>query len=444
MKKSRVAILTFMFMLGVVLITSGATLAFFQYKQNGTSFSTITSGSITFHYQELDGKGHGIGITDAMPVSSNTNAMSAGNGFNFKITSKTNEKAEIPYTVTAKINQGSDEIMGDIVYLYLTEVNGNSESPTTIFEDDPMYYNDLNYYRVNNVTHYDEKVILTSKVPAETDNYNKNYRLRMWIDQYADFSTQGCSVDPYDIYTPEACTLANGTWGYLYNNKEFSITLNVYSTGSEPAPEPNENKILIMRIDGRPLFDADYSDIFFDYDFRHDGYCDNPDNDSFTSLCASLHVPKYDDNGDNFFANDMAPFTVETEYRNANVVITKTEEDYQTPLAYSGDANSSVTRISYIKQSTLPLTDGYNRFKIELVSKADPSVIYDTRYILVYYDYANMCNWTNYNEPECSDLEEYSKYDENGHVWASWFQIENMSIEDAESYEHYFGPSVWD
>ena len=57
--------------MALLLITTGVTLAFFTYSATGETINTITVGGITFHYREMQGKGHGISIKDALPVSDN-------------------------------------------------------------------------------------------------------------------------------------------------------------------------------------------------------------------------------------------------------------------------------------------------------------------------------------------------------------------------------------
>lgn len=208
--------------IGIIAVTTTITYAFFTYQKNGEVESTIRSGSITFHYHETDGKGHGISITDAMPVSSNVTARSAGTGFRFKITSDTANGVSVPYTVTARMDDNSDAVMGDIVDLYLKDGN----NATTIFSSGEVKYNDLLQY--NKIANHTEKVIYEG---TATGNYEKNFALRMWIDQNANYGMQ-CSVNPSTNTTQALCTAAQGTWGYQYNGKEFSVTINVYAGDS--------------------------------------------------------------------------------------------------------------------------------------------------------------------------------------------------------------------
>ena len=207
MKNKKSFIIAILLILSLMLVTIGVTVTFFVYKATGTTTSTITTGGITFHYKEENGKGHGISITDAAPVSSNNDAKSSNDYFEFKITSTTTSGMNVPYIVTARMNNGSDSIMGNIINIYLTEVNGNNETPTTLFSGDLVKYNELDQYE--NIEGYTEKIIYRHKVT--TTPYEKTFRLRMWIDENTNLNT------------------GNGTSNY--NNKTFSITVNVNATG---------------------------------------------------------------------------------------------------------------------------------------------------------------------------------------------------------------------
>ena len=389
--KKQMFLLTGLFVLGIILITTGVTYSLFAYKQTGSTYSTITADSITFHYEEKDGKGAGISITDSLPVADNVAARSAGNGFNFKITSKTTINQEIPYTVTARLGNGSDAIMGEIVDLYLTEVNNGVETPTAIFTDKEHKYSTLNQYEKEKT--YTEKVILSTTVPKNTSNFEKNYRLRMWIDQETSFADKGCTVDPDTNDTEEKCTTAGGNWNYKYNDKEFSVTLNVYSTAQEPQPtpepEPDENEITRIAFANRPL------KIF-----------DNNSNSNEEDICALIYVPMYSDyeNATLTFGDEPTniDFEVTTKYNNANVEIIPTDED-RNPLAYSDiNIKPTVQRISATNTSKVNLKVFHNKYSytaedyrdqyddyyciVRLRSKANPEVIYDEIFVYIYIE----------------------------------------------------------
>ena len=62
--KDKKKILTLLIVVGVVLISIGATLAFINYSKNGQTENTIRLGNLTFHYEEGN---RSISILDAIP-----------------------------------------------------------------------------------------------------------------------------------------------------------------------------------------------------------------------------------------------------------------------------------------------------------------------------------------------------------------------------------------
>ena len=193
--KEKLAI--FISVLGFIFLTFGFTAAFFSYIGHGTGENAVSSDSITFLYEEIDKQGNGISITNAMPVSDD--AGQSGQAFNFQITAKTADKITIPYEIAVSKRPGSDNL-DDIVKLYLTKVDstGNEEEVALNTYDD---FTTVEYY--NKV----QKRIYQETVPRNSSQYIQKYRLRMWIDEDADFS--------------------DGT----LNNKTFAISVNVYSRG---------------------------------------------------------------------------------------------------------------------------------------------------------------------------------------------------------------------
>ena len=117
MKNKKVFILVLLLVIGIIVLTTSVTYAFFRYRAEGLADNTISVGGITFHYQEIDGMGRGISITDALPVSNNLTARSMDKSFDFNVTSTSGGNIEIPSTVTARVNNGSDLVMGNIVDL---------------------------------------------------------------------------------------------------------------------------------------------------------------------------------------------------------------------------------------------------------------------------------------------------------------------------------------
>ena len=199
--KKKQIFLTLIAVLSLVLITVGVSYSLFTYSKTGVTDNIVKTGKINFLYTEVSGIGKGISLTDAFPISDEEGKLQTGEGkvFDFKITSTIEMNSSISYEVTARKKSDStfDE---DKVKLYLTEVNGTEQE---ILLDK---YSNLTQTNTKVPDGVVEKTIYEGEVSANT-NYEKNFRLRMWISNDTDFS--------------------DGSM----NNKTFTITVNVYSTG---------------------------------------------------------------------------------------------------------------------------------------------------------------------------------------------------------------------
>jgi len=206
-KNKKGLIITVIALIGLIVITAGVTYAFFNYAKHGTTDNTVTTGTITFLYTEVSGVGKGISIKDAYPVSDSVGKAQTGEGkvFDFKVTSTTPNNANIPYEITARKKETStlDE---EAVRIYLTKVSGDNEEEVLLDN-----YSNLTPTTKVDSSKYTEKTLYKSKVTSNNSNYEQAYRLRMWIDEEVDFS--------YDEENKE----------YPYNDKEFTVTVNVYA-----------------------------------------------------------------------------------------------------------------------------------------------------------------------------------------------------------------------
>ena len=201
MKKNRSMIWMILAVISVVVITVGVTYAFFNYAKEGSTENSMTTGTITFLYTEVSGVGRGISISNAFPVSDEVGKAQVGEGnvFDFKVTSTTPRNASIPYEVTARMKSDST-LDPSAVKVYLTEVKGDME--TEILLDQ---YSSLVQTSISVPENITEKTLYTDTVPANSSNYEKNFRLRMWISEDTDFS--------------------DGSM----NGKTFTLTVNVYA-----------------------------------------------------------------------------------------------------------------------------------------------------------------------------------------------------------------------
>ena len=200
--KKKQIIITLIAIISLIVITVGVTYAFFNYAKEGTTDNTIQTGSITFLYTEVSGVGKGISLTEAYPVADSIGKVQVGEGkvFDFKVTSNIEMNSSIGYQVTARKKTGST-LANSAVKVYLTEVNGTEQELLL------SKYSELDQTDKVDSSKFDERILYEATVPANTKNYEKNFRLRMWVSDDTDFS--------------------DGSM----NDKTFTLTVNVYADG---------------------------------------------------------------------------------------------------------------------------------------------------------------------------------------------------------------------
>ena len=200
--KKKQIIITLIAIISLIVITVGVTYAFFNYAKEGTTDNTIKTGSITFLYTEVSGVGKGISLTEAYPVADSIGKVQVGEGkvFDFKVTSNISMNSNIGYQVTARKKTGST-LANSAVKVYLTEVNGTEQELLL------SKYSELDQTDKVDSSKFDERILYEATVPANTSNYEKNFRLRMWVSDDTDF-TDGSM-----------------------NDKTFTLTVNVYADG---------------------------------------------------------------------------------------------------------------------------------------------------------------------------------------------------------------------
>ena len=200
--KKKQIIITLIAIISLIVITVGVTYAFFNYAKEGTTDNTIKTGTITFLYTEVSGVGKGISLTDAYPVADSIGKVQVGEGkvFDFKVTSNISMNSNIGYQVTARKKTGST-LANSAVKVYLTEVNGTEQELLL------SKYSELSQTDKVDSSKFDERILYEGTVPANTSNYEKNFRLRMWVSDDTDFS--------------------DGSM----NDKTFTLTVNVYADG---------------------------------------------------------------------------------------------------------------------------------------------------------------------------------------------------------------------
>ena len=302
--KKKQIIITLIAIISLIVITVGVTYAFFNYAKEGTTDNTIKTGSITFLYTEVSGVGKGISLTEAYPVADSIGKVQVGEGkvFDFKVTSNISMNSSIGYQVTARKKTGST-LANSAVKVYLTEVNGTEQELLL------SKYSELSQTDKVDSSKFDERILYEGTVPANTSNYEKNFRLRMWVSDDTDF-TDGSM-----------------------NDKTFTLTVNVYADGkvvtSEEQNSYSNANIKSVSIDNTELTKVENKDYQYETTL--------PEGTTSTTL------------------------DIETENKYAKVTVERIDS-----LAYS-DTTSNIKRLSTKK--TLDLNSGDNYFKVTVTSE---------------------------------------------------------------------------
>ena len=220
-KKGKIAIIG-VFVLGIVLTTITGAFAWFSYSKTGLRENSISSGTITFHYDE---KSQGLLIRDAMPMT-DEQGMAQNNYFEFDITSKTSSNTRIPYYVTVNKTSGSDARLDSYIKVYLTKMVNNVETPVSLITGEQISkYSELGSYTNSSINiPSTEKALYTDTVPVGSSNYKETYRLRMWIDYNINMNSNGTGESPY-------------------NGSTYTLKVNTYSEGSVVSSTPSVPQI---------------------------------------------------------------------------------------------------------------------------------------------------------------------------------------------------------
>lgn len=212
--QSRIVLVLAIFLL--VAVTIGVSYAFFTYARLGTTENTITTGTITFLYDEKNASGNGITIVDALPTTDANGKLLTGdnNVFDFKVLATTTGNTSLPYEITAR-KKADSTVPEEAIKIYLTEVGTDTETPAplTLKDTNVARFSELNQTSVAVTDGTIEKTIYNGSVPASSTNYEKNFRLRMWIADDTDYSP-------------------NENGKYPMNNKKFTVTVNVYANAT--------------------------------------------------------------------------------------------------------------------------------------------------------------------------------------------------------------------
>ena len=177
MKKKRILLLILL-LLSVISVFVGISVSIFTFFGKGNTNNVIETGRIIFSYSDALKKGNGIDIKEAMPIKDEDGIVLSKENeyFDFSV-SATTTSTDIAYEIVVNKDETST-LPDDMVKIYLTEIDGNSEKVVPLMEKEIPVYSALKDTTNNLLS---GKSVYYGEVKAGEVAYGKKFRLRMWI-----------------------------------------------------------------------------------------------------------------------------------------------------------------------------------------------------------------------------------------------------------------------
>ena len=168
--------------LGVISV--GVSFAFFTYENEVEIENDVNDGKISLIYSKNIYSDRGLSITNLAAVDDSFGKQFNSDKyiFDFRILGNSTANNEIPYEITLRKDQLSilDE---KNVKVYLTEIVDGEEKEVgfTTSYGKVRTFDALTQTDVIKANEEIEKVIYQGVVPADTSDYQKSFRLRIWV-----------------------------------------------------------------------------------------------------------------------------------------------------------------------------------------------------------------------------------------------------------------------
>lgn len=167
-----------MLIISLILLVSGITFALYSNFLAGTTSNVINTGTLYFTYTEGDFVTNGIKIDNAYPISDEVGKSMMGDNkyFDFVVNAETTI-GDIDYEIVV-LKEDSSTLQDKYVKIYLTDITTVDEVPSEIVlnGDDVKTYEEL-----QSSTKQEGKIVYLGKVKNNTLNYQRKFRLRMWM-----------------------------------------------------------------------------------------------------------------------------------------------------------------------------------------------------------------------------------------------------------------------
>ena len=227
MDKKKELLMSVLGVFALVIVTVGASYAFFSYSRTGATTNTVTSGDITFTFKDEKS----VSITNAFPQADSVALADTTNIYEFSVYGAVTEGADVSfkYDVTL-VSDNTKTVKADATAAELeagTHVKGyftSDQIKVNLLRNDTEYlFGTANTgVKLSTVTGFSAGTITGSGVIANdvTVQAGKtdNYKLRMWIDEGVDYSNTTLTSDGTDVNN-DAQTSVGKYNGYTYTLK---------------------------------------------------------------------------------------------------------------------------------------------------------------------------------------------------------------------------------
>ena len=167
-----------MLIISLVLLVSGITFALYSNLLTGTTSNVINTGTLYFTYTEGDFVTNGIKIDNAFPISDDIGKSLIGDNkyFDFVVNGETTI-GDIDYEIVV-LKEDSSTLQDKYVKIYLTDITSGTEIPSDIVLNEEKV---KTYEELQSSTKQSGKIVYLGKVKNNTFNYQRKFRLRMWM-----------------------------------------------------------------------------------------------------------------------------------------------------------------------------------------------------------------------------------------------------------------------
>lgn len=208
---SKQAVLSIVGIAILVIAVVGVSFAFFTYSKEGTTNNVITTGQISFAYNEVNN----ITLTNQFPKTPTEGKQN--DTFEFNVTGTLpSTSGAVNYTVTAIAgNTEADKVrMKDSdINLYVTATNGGTVTGGYDGEDGAVAGTSASGFQ-----------IASGSIPADGTEHTHDYTLTMWVNETVTISDTDTSADY--CASEEECADDREVYSNLYYSLKVNVAAN--------------------------------------------------------------------------------------------------------------------------------------------------------------------------------------------------------------------------